>query len=238
MALADQSLVRSEEIEGETRFRQLDTIREFAAERLVADGEQAEIEARHTAAFLALAEEAAPRLSGAEQRAWLSRLERDHDNIRAVLDRATAAADADVACRLGFGMWRYWQKRGHLSEATRRLDAIAREPWSRTDKVLRARLMEAVGGVAWWRRIRTHGRRLPGGTGAVAEIGNEREIANALYNASFTYAITAKQGEPDPSGRAAATWRRRSPSTASSATSAVLPMFSGRWATQLLQRNR
>src|SRR6185295_20109614 len=55
-SLADQSLVRSEEVDGETRFRQLDTIREFALETLIARGEQAEMERRHTAAFLALAE--------------------------------------------------------------------------------------------------------------------------------------------------------------------------------------
>ena len=201
MSLADQSLVKSEEVEGETRFRQLDTIREFAAECLAADGERAEIEARHTAAFLELAEEAAPRLSGADQRTWLGRLERDHDNIRAVLERATIAADPNVACRLGFAMWRYWQKRGHLSEATRRLDAIAREPWSRTDKVLRARLMEAVGGVAWWQADPE--RMMAAYEEALAlwrEIGDKREIANALYNASFQYAIASERGNPDPTG--------------------------------------
>ncbi|HET9345695.1 MAG TPA: tetratricopeptide repeat protein [Candidatus Limnocylindrales bacterium] len=201
MSLADQSLVKSEEVDGETRFRQLDTIREFAAERLAADGEQAEIEGRHTAAFLALAEEAAPHLSGADQRLWLGRLERDHDNIRAVLARATAAADAGVACRLGFAMWRYWQKRGHLAEAARRLDAIAREPWSRSDKVLRAKLMEAVGGVAWWqadpdRMSAAYGEALA----LWREIGDKREIANALYNASFQYAINAERHNPDPTG--------------------------------------
>jgi predicted ATPase/class 3 adenylate cyclase len=201
MSLADQSLVKSEDVDGVTRFRQLDTIREFAGECLAADGGQTEIEARHTAAFLELAEEAQPQLSGSDQRAWLGRLERDHDNIRAVLERATAAADANVACRLGFAMWRYWQKRGHLAEATRRLDAIAREPWSRSDKMLRAKLMEAVGGVAWWQA--DPDRMSAAYREALAlwrEIGDKREIANALYNASFPYAITAERGNPDPTG--------------------------------------
>jgi predicted ATPase/class 3 adenylate cyclase len=200
-SLADQSLVRSEEIDGETRFRQLDTIREFALEKLIASGEQAEIERRHSAAMLELAERAAPHLAGPDQRNWLGRLERDHDNIRAVLDRATAAGDAPTAIRIAFAMWRYWQKRGHLVEARRRLDAIAAEPWSRSDPLLRARLMEALGGVGWWQADRdvmvaAYGEALE----IWRSIGDKREIANALYNSSFQYAVALDPTASDPDG--------------------------------------
>src|SRR5206468_3813273 len=142
--------VRAEEVDGETRFRMLDTIREFASERLDSSGERAEIERRHSTTFVDLAESLTSRLTGDDQRRWLGRLERDHDNIRAVLDRAVAAGDGATAIRLGFAMWRYWQKRGHLTEASRRLRAMAAAPWSRDDQVLRAHLLEALGGVAWW----------------------------------------------------------------------------------------
>jgi predicted ATPase len=201
MALADQSLVRSEEIDGVPRFRLLDTIREFAAEKLAESGEQDEIERRHTAAFLELAERAAPLLAGRDQRRWLGALERDHDNIRAVLDRATAAPEPAVAIRMGFAMWRYWQKRGHLSEAKRRLETIANQPWSRDEPVLRARLMEALGGVAWWTAdpalmVGAYGEALD----IWRSIGDKREIANALYNNSFQYAISSDPGESDPDG--------------------------------------
>jgi predicted ATPase/class 3 adenylate cyclase len=199
MALADQSLVRAEEIDGETRFRMLDTIREFAAEQLVARDEKDEIERRHTATFVALGEALTPLLSGDDQRRWLGRLERDHDNIRAVLDRAMAAGDAETAIRLGFAMWRYWQKRGHLAEARRRLQAMADAAWSHDDPRLRARLMEALGGVCWWQAD------IPAMGVAYAEalelwqaIGDKREIANALYNDSFRYAVTVAAGELDP----------------------------------------
>jgi predicted ATPase/class 3 adenylate cyclase len=200
MGLADQSLVRAEEVDGETRFRMLDTIREFASERLTESGERAEIERRHSATFLELAESLTSRLSGDDQRRWLGRLERDHDNIRAVLDRAVPAADAQTAIRLGFAMWRYWQKRGHLAEARRRLQAMADAPWSRDDPVLRARLMEALGGVGWWQAdidVMT-----PSYQEALAiweEIGDKREIANALYNDSFTYAVP-KASDPERIG--------------------------------------
>ena len=142
----------------------LDTIREFAAEQLTARGEREEIERRQTAAFVTLAESLAPRLSGDDQRQWLGRLERDHDNIRAVLDRAVAAEDGASAIRIGFAMWRYWQKRGHLAEARRRLQAMADAPWSHADPRLRARLMEALGGVALVAgRHPGDGQRLRGG---------------------------------------------------------------------------
>jgi tetratricopeptide (TPR) repeat protein len=199
MSLADQSLVRTLDIDGSTRFWLLDTIREFAAEQLLASGEQAEIERRHTDWFLALVESEAPRLAGDEQRRALGRIERDHDNIRSVIERATAAADGPVAIRAGFGMWRYWQKRGHLAEALRRLQAIASQPWSREDPVLRARLMEALGGVGWWRADAE--TMLPAYREALElwrEIGDKREIANALYNLSFEHAVIA-----DPTRRAA-----------------------------------
>lgn len=201
-SLADQSLARAEEVDGEPRFRLLDTIREFAAEQLDGGGERAEIERRHTAAFRELVAAAGPELAGAGQRRWLGRLERDHDNIRAVLERAVAAGDAAVAIPIAFGMWRYWQKRGHLAEAHRRLDEIARQPWSHDDPILRARLMEAVGGVGWWQADLA--AMVPAYQEALdlwRASGDKAEIANALYNRSFEYAVAITPEESDPEGR-------------------------------------
>ena len=199
MALADQSLVRAEDVDGTTRFRMLDTIREFAGEQLVILGEREEIEGRHTAAFVELAESLTARLSGDEQRRWLGRLERDHDNIRAVIDRAVAVADGTTAIHLGFAMWRYWQKRGHLAEARRRLQAMADSTWSHADPLLRARLMEALGGVAWWQAdLQTMATAYTEALRIWEEIGDAREIANALYNDSFRYAVAEDQKNSDP----------------------------------------
>ncbi len=91
LALADQSLVRTEGAgAAEPRFRLLVAIREFASERLAERGETKVIEDRHRDWYLALAEEAAPRLPGPDQRSWLDRLEPDPDDLRAVQDRASA----------------------------------------------------------------------------------------------------------------------------------------------------
>jgi hypothetical protein len=180
----------------------LDTIREFAAERLTESGERDEIERRHGVTYLALAQEASPLLSGDDQRRWLGRLERDHDNIRAVLDRATAVGDAETAIGLAFAMWRYWQKRGHLAEARRRLQAIADAPWSRDDPLLRAHLMEALGGVAWWQAdLATMAPAYEEALRHWEAAGDPREIANALYNDSFRYAVSNDPKSSDPDRR-------------------------------------
>ncbi len=208
VSLADQSLLRSLDSAGDPRFQVLDTIRMYAAEKLAERGEADLVAGRHGAWFLAFAQGIAPELSGADQRGLLDQLELEHDNIRAVLDRATAAGDAPTAIGLAFAVWRFWQKRGHLSEARRRLDAIASQPWSREDPVLRARLVEALGGVCWWQAD------IPSMRPAYREaveiwraLDNRAELANALYNYSFTFSVPEQPGDDvrdnDPTGEGA-----------------------------------
>jgi len=205
VALADQSLIRAVETTGDPRFHVLDTIHAFAAEQLAARGEADAVAARHTIWFLAFAQRIAPDLAGAEQRQLLDRLELEHDNIRAVLDRATAAGDARVAIGLAFAIWRFWQKRGYLSEARRRLDAMNREPWSRSDPMLRARLLEALGGVCWWQAdIRSMRVAYTEAVELWRALGDRSELANALYNRSFVFSVPEEIGGPvadlDPEG--------------------------------------
>ena len=200
MALADQSLLKVEEAaDGEPRFRLLDTIREYAAERLTERGETAAIQDRHGEWFLALAEQAATEMSGPEQRRWLDRLEIEHDDIRAVLDRSMARPEPMRAIRLGFAMWRFWQKRGYLTEARRRLTSMEAAPWSRDDPRLRAKLMEALGGACWWQGDLTEMKeRYKEALDLWLALGDEAEIANAYYNGSFSFAMPDSAGGADP----------------------------------------
>ena len=202
LSLADQSLARVDDtVDGEPHFRLLVTIREFAAEHLAERGETDAIQERHATWFRNLAEEAAEQLAGVDQRRWLDRLEVDHDDIRAVLDHAVARGDAATAIPLAFAMWRFWQKHGHLPEARRRLEAMAAAPWSRDDPRLRAKLVEALGGVCWWQAdMAEMTERYREALELWTAIGDEHELANAYYNASFTYAMSAETAWSDPDG--------------------------------------
>jgi predicted ATPase/class 3 adenylate cyclase len=123
-SLLDKSLLRQEEgPEGEPRFVMLETIHEYAREKLQESGEAEEIGRAHTEYFLALAEEAEPELVGTDQVSWMDVLEAEHDNLRAALSRSLEAGDSGSALRIGGALWRFWNVRGHFSEGRRWLTA-------------------------------------------------------------------------------------------------------------------
>jgi predicted ATPase/DNA-binding SARP family transcriptional activator/Tfp pilus assembly protein PilF len=114
-----------------SRLRMLETVREYAWERLQASGQADATSGRHAAYFLALAEQAWPELWGADQQRWYARLDREHDNLRAALAWAHAERDSELLVRLAGALGPYWEARGQLSEAHRWLDAaLATEPVS------------------------------------------------------------------------------------------------------------
>jgi predicted ATPase/class 3 adenylate cyclase len=117
-SLVEKSLLRHRD----DRFWMLETIREYATERLEASGEADELRNRHAEHFLALAEEAEPhlRLDSAE---WADRLEREHDNLRAALDWAEASDERDLVLRLAGAASRFWYLKSHLAEGRRRLES-------------------------------------------------------------------------------------------------------------------
>ncbi|HUS17147.1 MAG TPA: tetratricopeptide repeat protein [Chloroflexia bacterium] len=123
-SLAEKSLLRPETTaEGEPRFVMLETIREYALERLAARDEATRIRGRHLAYFRALAEKDGPALNGPDQRAALAQLDREHDNVRAALSWALEQHDGTAALALGGAIWRFWEWRGHWSEGRRWMDA-------------------------------------------------------------------------------------------------------------------
>jgi predicted ATPase/class 3 adenylate cyclase len=122
-SLVDKSLVRH----SGDRFWMLETIREFAAERLDASGEANTIRRRHAGFFLALAEEADPHLrdvalrGGVREVHWLARIDSEHDNLRAALDVLSAASDTQLVLRLTGALVEYWFERTNFVELRQRL---------------------------------------------------------------------------------------------------------------------
>ena len=108
----------------EPRFAMLETIREYAAERLESSGEAEEVRRAHALYYLALAEATQPEiLVHTQQEWWWTRLEEDHDNLRAALRWAIRSREEDTAARLALALWRFWSAR-HLSEGCRWLEAV------------------------------------------------------------------------------------------------------------------
>lgn len=124
-SLIDQSLLQQTEQEGEEpRFVMLETIRAYALECLVANGEEEAATQAHAACYLTLAEESERELGGPRQAIWLKRLEREHDNLRAAMDwslrqgkdKDETERHMEIALRLGGALRRFWQMHGHLKE--------------------------------------------------------------------------------------------------------------------------
>jgi predicted ATPase/Tfp pilus assembly protein PilF len=116
-SLADKSLLRQVgAADGEPRFSMLETIREYALERLSAHAERAATYRRHCLLFLTMAEAAEPQIQGPEQAAWLDQLAREHDNLRAALQWAISSQETDAALRLAAALGEFWWPRGYVRE--------------------------------------------------------------------------------------------------------------------------
>jgi predicted ATPase len=124
-SLVDSSLVRAETRGDEPRFSLLETIRDYALERLAGGGDWVRAHDRHAAYFQALAEPSDADLAGSGQLAWLRRLETEHDNAWAAMSWLVDQGHLDQAVHLFLMTWRFWWLRGHLAEFARLGDEIA-----------------------------------------------------------------------------------------------------------------
>ena len=130
--LLEASLVtESMQPDGQPRFALLETIREYAFERLQACGEVPMARRRHAEFFANLADAAAQQFHGPHQVGWLDRLEVEQGNLRSSL-RYALHADAELALRLGAALWEFWWMRDHTAEGQRWLRAALQNPvvWS------------------------------------------------------------------------------------------------------------
>jgi tetratricopeptide (TPR) repeat protein len=115
--LLDQSLLLQEEQGGAARVTMLETIREYALERLEAHGEAANIRRQHTEFYLGLAVSAAREVHGQQQGTWMDRLEREHDNLRTVLTWSLRVEGGlDIGLRLAVALGPFWEVRGYHTE--------------------------------------------------------------------------------------------------------------------------
>ncbi len=126
-SLVDKSLVLTDEQAGATRYRMLETVRQYALDRLREHDEEAQWRARHLACFLSLAEKFSVEIDGPQQQSWLARVASEHDNLRAALAWSAETSPIE-GLRLANALPAFWHVRGHLAEGrqylARLLDAV------------------------------------------------------------------------------------------------------------------
>ena len=212
--LVDQSLLRRADTD-EPRFLMLETIREFARERLEESGEAREIQMRHARAYLSLAESTAPLLFGARQKTLLDVLELEQGNLRTALDicdqgscadRATCACPPEehegqgdrieISLRLSGALWRFWQMRGHLAEGRQRTERILAVPGAEDHRDAHLRALEAAGGITYWQGdITATERHYQQRLRVARSTGDPVAVANALYDLSFVHILSERTQE-------------------------------------------
>ncbi len=127
-SLIGKSLLRYEESgHNEPRFMMLETIREYAYERLMLTGELESIREYHAEFYLALAKTAELNFTGKDKIVWMQKLDDEYDNLRSALKWSLASDNGETALRLCGVLWRYWENRSHFSEGRYWLEAALKE---------------------------------------------------------------------------------------------------------------
>jgi predicted ATPase/transcriptional regulator with XRE-family HTH domain len=198
-SLLDKSLVRQDrqaeedaDTGWEPRFEMLETIREYAKERLEESGEEAQLRQWHIEYYLALAETAESELRGPTQKEWLDRLEQEHSNLRAALQWSLQPAQAslpgdsaervEIGLRLCGALWRFWEMHSHLKEGRRWFD-MALERGSAASPDVRAKALSGAGTLAKYQGDFALARLLFDESLALRrELGDKKGIAASLNN--------------------------------------------------------
>jgi non-specific serine/threonine protein kinase len=143
--LVDKSLVNVDsDIDERRRYRFLETMRQYARERLLQSGEAEPLRDRHLAFFHELAQRAEPELTRADQVSWLNRLHREHDNLRSALERClTATQRGDQSVEFAVALFWFWMKRGYFREGQEWLERATAN--SNVSAALRAKALMALG---------------------------------------------------------------------------------------------
>jgi len=178
-ALVDKSLVEAHHAPGTVRYRLLETLRQYATDRLRAAGTTPAARERHLAWMASLARSAEAALDGPDQARWLAVLEAEHDNVRAALEWA-AESDRTTGLQVALSIWRYFEVHGHLSEGRQWLEMFA--SGDSVPARLRADGLHAAGVLAQRQRDQAGSRRLLQASHEIfEELDDHRGMAVALH---------------------------------------------------------
>ncbi|MEO5951064.1 MAG: NB-ARC domain-containing protein, partial [Chloroflexia bacterium] len=195
-SLVDKSLLREESgLEGQPRFWMLETLREYALEKLLeSNGTEATL-GRFSDYFLRLAEEGEQWMPTMDQSMWLNRLECEHSNLQAVLDWMLNRGEAELACLLISRLWYFWWLRDHTNDARIWLEKTLESGMAAVGTVPRARALQGVGFFNYIVGDYSTARRQLEESVSIlkqASGGNEKYCAVAMNNLAV---VLAAQGE-------------------------------------------
>jgi predicted ATPase/transcriptional regulator with XRE-family HTH domain len=188
-SLVDSSLLRQQEgAAQEPRFVMLETIHEYARDRLQESGGKEAVSLLHALYFMALAEEANLKVWGLTEAGWLDRLDEEHDNLRAAIAWGhEVKGDAEIELRLAVALARFWEIRGYLYEGRERIAAALSRPESREEKVtaLRAWALTQSASLNFWQSDYQAARLATEEALAIFQaLGEQAGIARALTDLS------------------------------------------------------
>lgn len=192
-ALVDKSLLRHEPTaDGTARFRLLESLREYAMERLAETGELDRIRRRHADFFLALVETAEPELRGHRQSRWLSVLDAENPNVIAALQSYLALGEIESAMRLAGALRWFWDIRIQWSEEQEWLERMIAAGRG-APEALRAKVIYAAGHLAFHRGdLETMARYIGESLVIYRRLGDERGLAEALWMLGW---LTVRRGD-------------------------------------------
>ena len=183
-SLVDKSLVREE---GD-RFRMLETVREYARERLELRDDRPELRRRHAEFYAGLAEAASPHLRG-PGREWLDRIEAEYDNIRSALQWSLDDGELEVGLRIAESLLSFWHLRAHEAEARRWIEQACRSLDEDAPATARAAALHVLGALRFWAgEFEASARALEESLELYRAAGDLRQVAeltNTLGNATW-----------------------------------------------------
>lgn len=190
-ALGNKSLLRRS---ADNRYSMHEAVRQYAEAQLGAAGEHREVAARHLQWAVELGMAAEPALIGPDQNVWFARLDHEHDNMRAALQWALEAPEAEAALLLASSLTRFWSNRGYLAEGRRWLEqAMAHPAYERAPVVAQLRALAGAGLLARLNADFAHARALLEACRDLGEASGERRwVAVALNGLGL---VARRQGD-------------------------------------------
>ncbi len=194
--LADKSLVVVEHQDARTRYRLLETVRQYAREKFADADARTQTQVLHCNYFVEWIEHAAPHLRRADALEWRDRIEREHDNLRAAFE-FVIERDAARALRIAWGLHLFWMRYGFLSEGRAWLERLLPQIDAHAPLALRARARNLAGYLAYLQMDIPHAIRMSEQALTFAQAAEEEwEIAFAFQRLGWTYGFVRTPNKP------------------------------------------